>query len=189
MRDLFNSTNFIKFREIETILRSSDAVNKIIEKAINNQINGKYSLDDYLSNIDSYLYGIVQLPSNNIEEIKEWIKNYIHYLYIPLVNKEPLYIIKSRFINEIFKLENNSSKINEELQSFIESKIITYLKNTFDQKEEIIEKEIDEKLKDKNIIEYLKNYYNIYKNKKHIKKIYLNNEDLQRELEKTFEFL
>ena len=90
MRDLFNSTNFIKFREIETILRSSDAVNKIIEKAINNQINGKYSLDDYLSNIDSYLYGIVQLPSNNIEEIKEWIKNYIQYLYITLENKEKI---------------------------------------------------------------------------------------------------
>jgi len=188
MRDLFDSTNFIKFGDVETILSSSDAVTKLIE---GEQVisEDRYTLNDYLSNLDSYLYGVVQLLGENIEEIKKWIFNYIEYLYIPLVNRNPLYIVKSRFINEIFKLEENRSRIDENLKSYLLDRIIIDLKYDFDLKEQIVEELLLENKDEKNFIEYLVNYYNIYRNKEYINKIYRDNESFRIELEKRFDFL
>lgn len=189
MRDLFGSTNFIKFGVVETILNSSDAITKLLNGEEDGNLESGYSLDDYLSNIDSYLYGLVLLPIDDNSKLKLWIKNYILYLYIPLIEKDSIYIVKSRFVDEIFKLETLNSRIDSSIKDFILNDIINYLKSAINSREEEVQRKLMEYIDSEYFLEYLVNYYDIYRNKNYIKDIYMNNEKIRNRLYSQFDFL
>lgn len=182
MKDLFNSTNFIKFEVLETILNSSDIVNKLLSEE-------KSTLDDYLSNIDSYLYGLVLLPKNDTKKVKTWIKNYILHLYIPIIEKDTLYIVKSRFVSEIFKLKTSTSRIDDSLKNYLLNNIYKYLKNTINSKEDELQIRLNNIKHDELYLDYLQIYYDIYSNKEYIKNIYIDNEKLRNKMNDLFDFL
>lgn len=189
MRDLFGSTNFIKFGVVETILSSSDAVNRLLHGEEDGNLEEGYTLDDYLSNIDSYLYGLALLPIDNVSEAKVWIKNYILYLYIPLIEKDSMYIVKSRFVSEIFKIKDNSSRIDDSIKDFILSEVYGYLSSAVSFKEDELQERLKFLINDELFLEYLIIYYDIYRNSKFIKDIYLDNEELREDLISLFGFL
>lgn len=190
MRDLFGSTSFIKFRVLETILSSSDAINKLLEFEKNkNEFQGDYTFLDYLSNIDSYLYGLVIFPSVDDKNIKKWLNNYIHYLYIPLIKRDSIYILKSRLIIEIFKIKDEKSRINENIKSYIKNDIFNYLEEVVLNNEESLIEKLDNLQNEEEFVEYLLNYYSIYKNRKYIEKVYINNYKLREKLSSLYEFL
>jgi len=116
MRDLFGSTKYIKFGVLETILSSSNAVNDLLELEEQKKLEGDFSFLDYLANLDSYLYGLIKLPSNDTKNLEIWINNYIKYLYIPLIEKDCIYLVKSRLIGELSKVKNKDSEIGDNLK-------------------------------------------------------------------------
>lgn len=189
MRDLFGSTNFIKFGIVETILSSSDAVNNLLQHEEDGVLEEGYVFNDYLSNIDSYLYGLVLLPVSNVCEVKKWIRNYIFYLYIPLVLKDVIYIVKSRFVREIIKIKSKECRIDESIRSFIITDVYDFLINTINLKEDELKSRLDKFVKDELFLEYLVVYYDIYKNKEYVIEVYLNNEELRESLKQIFDFV
>jgi len=189
MRDLFGSTNFITFGVVETILSSSDAVDKLLHGEETGILEKGYTLDDYLSNIDSYLYGLLLLPIDNIDEVKIWIKNYILYLFIPLIEKSPLYIVKSRFICEIFKLNDSSSRIQDNIREFILEDLYKYLDSSIKSKEDEVKESLLKYIDQDVFIDYIVNYFYIYSNKMFIQDVYISNERLRDDLKSLFEFL
>jgi len=189
MRDLFGSTNFIKFGVVETILSSSNAVNELLHAEEDETLEKGYTLDDYLSNIDSYLYGLVLLPIDEKSDAKKWIRNYVLYLYIPLIEKDSLYVVKSRFVSEIFKLKLGISRIDESIKDYILTDIYTYLDNAISFKEEELQERLKELINDELFLEYLLIYYDIYRNKNYIKDIYIDNEKLRSDMDSLFDFL
>jgi hypothetical protein len=189
MRDLFGSTNFIKFGVVETILSSSDAVTKLLNGEEEGSLESGYTLDDYLSNIDSYLYGLVMLPVEDNSKLELYIRNYILYLFIPLIEKDSLYIVKSRFVDEIFKLESDNSRIDASIREFILSDITLYLKSVFDSKEEEVQIKLKNFINSEYFLEYLNNYFDIYRNKSFVEDIYFNNENVRDILISHFDFL
>ena len=189
MRDLFSSTYFIKFGVVETILSSKNAVNELLHADEEKKLEEGYTLDDYLSNIDSYLFGLVLLPIEDFDSAKKWIKNYIMYLYIPLIEKDSLYILKSRFINEIFKLKKGSSRIDISIRDYILKDIYMCLENAICFKEEDLQDKLNGLVNDELFLEYLLIYYNIYGNQDFIKDIYLENSDLRNDMDSLFDFL
>lgn len=189
MRDLFGSTNFIKFGVVETILSSSDAVNRLLHGEEDGNLEEGYTLDDYLSNIDSYLYGLALLPVDDVSEARAWIKNYILYLFIPLIEKDSIYIVKSRFVSEIFKIKDNASRIDDSLKEFILSEVYEYLSSAVNFKEDELQEKLKTLVSDELFLEYLIIYYDIYRNSEYIKDIYLDNEKLREDLISLFGFL
>lgn len=187
MRDLFGSTKYIKFGVLETILNSSNAVNDLFELEGQENIEGDYTFIDYISNLDSYLYGLIQLPPENKIRLKLWINNYIKYLYIPLVEKDCIYIVKSRFMGEMGKVKKPNTKIDKSIQEIC-NEIIEFTLTQIEKEKTKIENKLITILEEENIIEYLINYYNIYNDKEFIKKIYYENEKL-KEIKNKFEFL
>jgi len=154
MRDLFGSTSFIEFEVLETILGSSDAVKKILHGEDN-----LYKLEDYVSNMDSYLYGVSIIPPEDVTLVNLWIKNYIDYLYIPLINTDSLYIVKSRFIKEIL---NKTSRMDKKVRTYINDEIYNEIRRIIVYNKEILQSRLSDLRNDKNIESYLKNYYSIY---------------------------
>lgn len=154
MRDLFGSTSFIEFEVLETILGSSDAVKKILDEK-----DSAYKLEDYISNIDSYLYGISIIAPKDIEEVKLWISNYIDNLYIPLIKRDSLYIVKSRLIKEIL---SDSSRMDTRVREYVDDIIYDKVKSIIDDNKEILQTKLANVRNDKNLSFYLDNYYNIY---------------------------
>lgn len=189
MRDLFGSTSFIKFGVVETILSSSNAVNELLHGEEDEILEEGYTLDDYLSNIDSYLYGLVLLPIDKISEAKTWIKNYILYLYIPLLERDSLYALKSRFVSEIFKLKLGNSRIDDSIKDYILSDIYNYLDNVVSFKENELQERLNSLVDDELFLEYLLIYYDIYRNKEYVKNIYIDNEKLRNDMDSLFDFL
>lgn len=190
MRDLFGSTSFIRFRTLETILSSSDAVTKLLNFESNKELfEEDYTIEDYLSNIDSYLYGLVIFPSLDNVNLREWIKNYIMYLYVPLIEKDSKYIIKSKLIGEIFKIKYKKSRINESISQYILSDILVYLENLVLDREDEVINILDSIQDDEMFLDYLENYYSIYNNKEYIKDVYIKNDSLKEELMNSYEFL
>jgi len=177
MRDLFGSTKYIKFGVLETILSSSNAVNDLLNLEDNKTLDEEYSFLDYLSNLDSYLYGIILLPPEDLSKIKTWINNYINYLYIPLIKKDSLYLVKSKFIGEIFKLRIGSSRIDLKVKSLCMSVLKSLEKDVSDLKKDI-ENKLENLVNDEQIIEYLKIYKSIYNDLYFIKKIIYENNKL-----------
>ncbi len=176
MRDLFGSTSFIKFRVLETILSSNIELKKLLERE-----NDKDFLD-YVSNIDSYLYGIILLKVEN-NDVKLWLNNYIFDFYIPLINKNSLYIVKSYLLKEILNVNEKNSRIDESIKSFIKE-INTKIKDTIYNKQE----DLKNKLKENLDIDYIKNYYQIYKDKSFIIDLSCN-KNIRNELLKIYDFL
>lgn len=189
MRDLFGSTSFIKFGVVETILSSSNAVNELLHGEEDENLEEGYTLDDYLSNIDSYLYGLVLLPIDKVNEAKIWIRNYILYLYIPLLERDSLYALKSRFVSEIFKLKTGVSRIDDSIKKYILSDIYSYLENAVSFKEYELQERLNDLTHDELFLEYLLIYYDIYKNKDYIKSIYIDNHELRNDMDSLFDFL
>ncbi len=185
MKDLFGCANFIKFKYLEIILGNSSELSKLID--CNNY--EKYSIDDYVSNMDSYLYGLIIFPMENISELKIWIKNYIIYLYIPLIERDKSYIYKSKLVSEIFKIKNDKSRCESKIKDFILNNIFKFLEGTLYNYEEEVIKLLDENIESDMFLDYLDNYYTIYKNKDYIRKIYFNNEKLRSELISKYDFL
>ncbi len=189
MRDLFGSTNFIKFGVVETILSSSDAVNRLLHGEEDEILEEGYTLDDYLSNLDSYLYGLVFLPIDEESNAKTWIRNYIMYLYIPLIEKDSLYVLKSRFVSEIFKLKNGTSRIDNSIKDYILSSVYSFLENAVSFKEDELQLKLKTMIDDELFLEYLLIYYDIFENKDFIKDIYIDNEELRSDMNSLFDFL
>lgn len=188
MKDLFDSTKYIEFGVLETILSNSNMVNNLLEFENNKKFfEERYSFLDYLSNLDSYLYGLVLLPPENINDLKIWINNYINYLYIPLISSDCLYIVKSKLISEISKLSYNNSRINEKVLDLCQD-ILSKIKLSVWENKELLEHKLKNMINHEFIIDYLINYYNVYKNKEYIKELFCTYEVLHSMNEK-FDFL
>ncbi len=176
MRDLFGSTSFIKFEVLETILSSSDELESLLTKKEDS------SFLDLISNLDSYLYGLIMLKKEN-DEIKKWLNNYIFILYMNLIKRNSLYIVKSYLLKEIMNVDNDSSRIDITIKDYIKE-IKEKIKETIQNSKTNLEKEL-EKIYD---IGFLKNYYEIYKDKSFITKI-SKDKNKKEELKKEFDFL
>ena len=190
MRDLFGSTNYIEFGVLETILSSSNAVNKLLHFEENMDLfERRYTFEDYISNLDSYLYGVSILPDIELSIIKKYVNNYINYLYIPLIELDNLYIVKSRFIKEIINLKNNKSKINDKYKDFILLEIYMKLNNVVKINGDGLRTILSKLISDEFFLEYLTIYYDIYNDKSFIKNLYFNNKELKGVLEEKFNFI
>ncbi len=187
MRDLFGSTKYIKFGVLETILSSSNAVNDLLELEEQKKLEGDFSFLDYLANLDSYLYGLIKLPSNDTKNLEIWINNYIKYLYIPLIEKDCIYLVKSRLIGELSKVKNKDSEIGDNLKDIC-LETLDFILATVEYKKEELERKLTSMINDEYIQEFLINYYNIYEDKEFIKTIYYENENLYKMKDK-FDFL
>lgn len=188
MRDLFGSTKYIEFEVLETILSSSNAVNSLLEYEDNKNIfEERYTFLDYLSNLDSYLYGLMLLPPEDITKLKIWINNYIKYLYLPLIEKDNLFIVKSKVISEIIKIKKYTTRIDKKITEICTSILDLILVNIRNKKQDL-EIKILKELENENIIDYLVNYYNIYEDKKFIKELYHKKESLYH-IKDKFDFL
>ncbi len=163
MIDLFGSTKFIKIEVVETILSSSEEVKKIYKDKIN--------IKDYLSNFDSYLYGVLMLPNRDINKVIDMLNNYIKYMYIPLIKEDSFYIVKSRLISEIMKIKYNKSKIYDKYIKIIKKEYKEIFNKIIDSKEEVEKRIIDNKTKE-DIKDILINYYAIYEDKQFVYRIY-----------------
>lgn len=186
MKDLFYNTKFIKFELLETILNSTNLLNKLLYN-IDDPVFCGYTLDDYISNIDSYLFGLVLMPSNDSKELIKWIKNYMFYLFIPVIEVNSIYIVKSKLISEIFKINSSSSRIVNDMKSLILEEVFLSLKDKVFSKEEDIQNIILKQ--DDFFLDYLIRYYDIYENKNFIKNIYINYNDIRDDLISLFPFL
>lgn len=156
MKDLFKNTSFIEFKKIEKILRSKESLNEILNFHGENQ---KYTFDDYISNIDSYLYGFSILPPEDLNDLILWIHNYINYLYIPLVKNKSLYVLKCNFATNLIKDE---SLVNMKVKENLGEDFLLELKRIIFSRKQDILNEIDSTKLNKEI--YLDNYHSIFDN-------------------------
>lgn len=156
MKDLFKSTSFIEFKKIEKILNNRESLNEILNLK---RENDKYTFDDYISNIDSYLYGFSILPPKDLDDVILWIRNYVNYLYIPLINRNSLYILKCKFIINLIK---DSSLVNVKIKDCLGEDFILKLKEIILSKKQDILNLINSMELNKEI--YLDNYYKVFDN-------------------------
>lgn len=171
MRDLFGSTKYIKFGVLETILSSSNAVSDLLKlEGLENNLEEDFSFLDYVSNLDSYLYGLIILPPEDIKKLSIWLNNYINNLYIPLLEKDSLYLVKSKLISEIFKLKTQNSKIDPKLKNTC-LRVLDTLENVSESYKKEIEISLEKRIDDEHIKDYLKIYNTIYNDNCFLKKM------------------
>lgn len=171
MRDLFGSTKYIKFGVLETILSSSNAVSDLLKlEGLENNLEEDFSFLDYVSNLDSYLYGLIILPPEDIKKLSIWLNNYINNLYIPLLEKDSLYLVKSKLISEIFKLKTQNSKIDPKLKNTC-LRVLDILESVSESYKKEIETSLEKRIDDEYIKDYLKIYNTIYNDNCFLKKM------------------
>ena len=173
---------YIPINEIEKILET-----KQIEKIIKTKTK-KYTLNEYIINIESYIYAYLMLDLNNdnIIYIMNCIGKYIEHIIIPLAEKDSLIFLKSKICEILLKTSKNiKTEINNECTEYIQAFPYNNLYNKFNnisdkiKKKIISEKSVKYLIKYMNIIDDQTFLYNTYYTKENLREKILNTELLK----------
>ena len=110
---------YIPINKIEEILETKKLDNFLNEYK---KYSKDYTLNDYITNIESYMYGYLMLDTNNDEiiYIVEKIYKYIDGVIIPLSKKNPTIFLKSKISKILIKIYNNINvEVNQHCKDYI----------------------------------------------------------------------
>lgn len=107
--------------------------------------NNNYTLLDYISNMESYIYAYLMLDIENDQllYIVDILNNYINFVILPLSKRKPLILIKSKLCKIMIKIYNNNEvEINPNCVDYIKSFPHSHLYMTFSSNKSVIKSKI-----------------------------------------------